>query len=617
MSKIFEEMKEAKEWDANSGNFELTYLYLDENISINEELELAQDLINEIILIYKEGKFKFNPELEKVPLIYYMNSISNKVNLLVKEDIVEEKWLIELTNYLIYKGERPWQVKLGLILAKDYLEKEKLLEVVQTFTKSGDYIFYLMNTIRNLRGYNSYLFDLAKNSRGVIKVFAIINMEMIKDEMILYLLDEGYRDDEYEDILINYIFTVIKLENYMKSIDKENLERFSYLLCDYLRGQVYSSLSSNHEFLEQYIPKVFEIGEDFYSLNALLLIKQAILNDKEIECNKLEFEYSINEFLEKERWEKVFLDGMKEGKGSCKNIILMANFYEYELNFNDLSPYLNGDPKDYNVYYYIINTGNEKDKFKLLEFFKKNFNIEELTKNPEDIPKDKLDSHYLDDIVFTLVLRGSRNLYPKGKEIALKGIFSKTNDCRNEAIKTLRRYKDKLTKKELKLIGIAYDNEPNCEVKEKLERLLYKGNNEKKENIAIDKLKIDEHVEDIYILSTNVAGSQFRHRRFLEDELEKSRLFYLQLEENNPYDDRAIKIAGESGFVIGFISRQDNFILSNLLRGGKYLFCKIKEYNLENNYIRIRVYLSCRDVIESISDTILMLNGTNTGGFIN
>ena len=223
-----------------------------------------------------------------------------------------------------------------------------------------------MNTIRNLRGYNSYLFDLAKNSRGVIKVFAITNMEMIKDEISLYLLEEGYRDDEYEDILINYIFTVIKLENYMESIDKENLERFSYLLCDYLRGQEYSNLSAKHEFLEQYIPKVFEIGEDFYSLNAVLLIKEAILNDKEIECNKLEFEYSINEFLEKKRWEKVFLDGMKEGKGSCRNVILMANFYEYELNFNDFIPYLNVDPKDYNGYYYIINSGNKEDKFKLL-----------------------------------------------------------------------------------------------------------------------------------------------------------------------------------------------------------------------------------------------------------
>ena len=101
----------------------------------------------------------------------------------------------------------------------------------------------------------------------------------------------------------------------MKSIDKENLERFSYLLCNYLRGQEYSNISAKYEFLEEYIPKVFEIGEDFYSLNALLLIKEAILNDNEIECNKLEFEYSINEFLEKERWEKVFLDGMKEGKG--------------------------------------------------------------------------------------------------------------------------------------------------------------------------------------------------------------------------------------------------------------------------------------------------------------
>lgn len=615
MSTIFEKIRGEEEWNANSGNFELTYLYLYENISINEELELAKDLINEIILINKEDNFKFNLELEKVPLIYYINSINNKLNLLVQEDIIEEKWLIELTNYLIYKGERAWQVKLGLILAKDYLEKEKLFEVVETFTKSGEYIFYLMNTIRNLRGYNSYLFDLAKNSKGVIKVFAITNMETIKGEMTTYLLEEGYKDNEYEELLINYIFTVSDLKNYMESIDKKSLERFSYLLCNYLREQEHSILNEKYELLEKYITKVFEIGEDFYSLNGLLLIKEAILNDKE--CNELDFEYSINEFLEKKRWKKVFQDGMKEGKGHCENIILMANFYEYELNFNDFLPYLNINPKDYNGYYYIINSGYKEDNLKLLDFFKNNFNIEELTKNPEDIAKDRLDSNYLDDIVFTLVLKGSRMLYPKGKEIAIKGIFAKTNDCRNEAIKTLRRYKDNLTEKDLDRISKAYDKEPNYELKEKLERLLYKENNEKIEYVKIDKIKIDEHVEDIYILSTNVAGSQFRNRRFLEEEIEKSNLFYLQLEEDNPYDDRAIKIAGESGFVIGFVSRRDNFILSNLLTGGKYLFCKIKEYDLESNYIRIRVYLSYKDVIESINDTILMINGSSTGGFIN
>jgi len=616
MSRIFEDMKNKKEWDESLGNFELTYLYLNENISVNEELELVQVLINEIILIYNEDIFKLNLELEKVPLIYYINSITNKLNLLVKEDIVEEKWLIELTNYLIYKGERPWEVKLGLVLAKNYLEEEKLSEVVDIFTKSGEYIFYLMNTIRNLKGYNSYLLDLAKNSCGVLKVFAITNMEMISDEITIYLLEEGYKDHEYGEFLISYIFTALKIGNYMKIIDKEKLESFSYLLCNYLRGQEYSNINSKYELLEEYIPKVFEIGEDFYSLSALLLIDEAIISD-DIKCNKAKIEDSINKFLDKKAWETVFLEGLKEGKGVCKNIILMANFYGYDLDFNDFLPYLNADPKDYNGYYYIINSGKQEENSKLLEFFKKNFNIEELTKNPEDIPKEMLDSNYLEAIVFTLVLKGTRNLYPKGKEIALYGIFAKTNDCRNEAIKTLRRYKDKLTKNDLDLIGKASEVEPNYELKKKLERLLYKVNDEKKEYINIDKIKIHEHVEDIYILSTDVAGSQFRNRGCLEKELENSNLFYLQLEEDNIYDNRAIKIVGDSGFVIGFISRRDNFVLSNLLKSRKYLFCKIKEYDLENNYIRIRVYLSYKDVIESINDTILMLNGSNTGGFIN
>ena len=40
MSSVFEGMKDKREWDGNSGNFELKYLYLYENIDINQELEL-------------------------------------------------------------------------------------------------------------------------------------------------------------------------------------------------------------------------------------------------------------------------------------------------------------------------------------------------------------------------------------------------------------------------------------------------------------------------------------------------------------------------------------------------------------------------------------------------
>ena len=71
-------------------------------------------------------------------------------------------------------------------------------------------------------------------------------------------------------------------------------------------------------------------------------------------------------------------------------------------------------------------------------------------------------------------------------------------------------------------------------------------------------------------------------------------VLFLLKEEDNPYDIRAIRLIGEGGFCVGYIPRKDNFILNNLLTGGKKLYALIKEYDIERDYIRIRVYMSDR-----------------------
>ena len=73
---------------------------------------------------------------------------------------------------------------------------------------------------------------------------------------------------------------------------------------------------------------------------------------------------------------------------------------------------------------------------------------------------------------------------------------------------------------------------------------------------------MEEHIEDVYLITTEVCGISYRHRGLLEEELEKSSIFYLDRDVNNEYNDNAIKIAGESGFVIGYVPKQYSMILN-------------------------------------------------------
>lgn len=57
------------------------------------------------------------------------------------------------------------------------------------------------------------------------------------------------------------------------------------------------------------------------------------------------------------------------------------------------------------------------------------------------------------------MLKGSKSLYPEGKNISLKGIFGNINEVRKESINILKRYREKLSLEELKIVKEAYEKE--------------------------------------------------------------------------------------------------------------------------------------------------------------
>ncbi|MDV9975504.1 HIRAN domain-containing protein [Clostridioides difficile] len=528
---------------------------------------------------------------------------------MVKEMIIDEKWLYKLTKELIYKSKKVEYVKLGLVLSEKYLDVENLREVVDTFSKSGEYVFYLSNAIKKIEFYNTYLFNLSKKATGSIKVFAIVNMENLDSKINSYLIEYGYKDTKYQRLLMNYIISIVDLNEYLekRDLDREKINNLSLLICNYLLSVEFKYIGNKLELVNRFLPIVVNYGTNFESLYSIFLIAINVLKDENIECNKVEFEKEINDILLSEKWKSIYFEALKDASGKTEDMIKMSEIYNVNLSFDDLLPYLNRDIRDFEVYWHISKKGTTSSRLKLLDFFEKTFKVDDLIGKMKDIEKDKLTQEYYDDMLFFIVLKGSKSLYPEGKNISLKGIFGNINEVRKESINILKRYREKLSLEELKVVKEAYEKEKNIILKDELRRVLYESNNLKKEFVNIEKIKVDEHGKDIYLTSITVAGSRFRNREYLEKELEKSKIYYLIREKDNLYDEKAIKIVGETGYVIGYVPRKENYILSNLLDGGKLLYCRVTEYNLYEDCIYANVYLSYKDVIETVENSLKMV----------
>jgi len=78
------------------------------------------------------------------------------------------------------------------------------------------------------------------------------------------------------------------------------------------------------------------------------------------------------------------------------------------------------------------------------------------------------------------------------------------------------------------------------------------------------------------LLDTYVAGICFRgDPAEITAGLKQWDLLILKREPNNPYDRRAVKVLNQDGMHIGYIPRNRNEAIANLMDAGKHLYCEI------------------------------------------
>lgn len=609
MGSVYEELKNSDNYNYYSGEEEVEYIFGNGKLDINDQAELCDYLLDKIVNMY--NKKEACPEFRlKGCIISYRDIFLRKMKTIIEENLLDKGWIETFTDYLIFKSDKPSMVKLGLVLAEFYDDKEKVQEIINIFSKDGEYVFYLERIMNKVSNVEDSLLKLSKNTKGVIKLFALTHLIYSNDEILKYFIEKAYKDDCYQDVYIDFIMNKIDLLDYLKDdMDEKKLDNLSFIVSTYLKDNNITSSSCNYEFIKEYFKIAKSRGNTLYSLYAIYLLRDGLIDN-----NKERIKCDIDKLLKNKNWIYIFQDSVSKAEGDSEAVIDLADYYSYQLTFEDFLPYLERNKRELSVYFYIVQDGSRKDKIQMIKYFYNNFNIKDYIGKQEDAGDSETT---IDDFIFALVINSSKIIPKEAKTISMLGLFGNKNSVRREAIRILRRYRDDIDEKEWDIIKTCYDAEPNEELKALLEKLIFEDEDTKKEFLEVEDKIEEEHVEDVYLVTTEVSGVAHRYRRYLEEALETNVRFYLVRDEGNKYKDECIKVVSESGYVIGFVPSQYSCILNNMIIGNKYLYAKIEDYELDRDYIKVDIYESYKDVVEAINNTLQMITEEQNGSYIN
>jgi len=103
-------------------------------------------------------------------------------------------------------------------------------------------------------------------------------------------------------------------------------------------------------------------------------------------------------------------------------------------------------------------------------------------------------------------------------------------------------------------------------------------------------------VQEVELLRCHVAGTTFLDLDEIESKLTKNQLLMLKREPKNKNDNKAILILTEDGQKLGYVPKEKNEVLSNLMDAGKLLFGRLNKKIWVDTWLRLDIQVFLRDL---------------------
>ena len=135
----------------------------------------------------------------------------------------------------------------------------------------------------------------------------------------------------------------------------------------------------------------------------------------------------------------------------------------------------------------------------------------------------------------------------------------------------------------------------------------------RKGNMNIGDVRVSPYTKDAFLTITKVEDMDKFDLTIVENKIRSGALVYLKGDKDNAKAENAIMVLTEKGYLLGYVSKENNYILKNLMDWGKILYGQIKKVDEDYKSMEIKVYLSYVDVMREVKDTFNMVTDQSMG----
>lgn len=581
----------------------------------NELIEIIIDVLEDYNCINKLTKFiNDNPVI-----LYYDKYIRCLKSYLNCNQELRENFNEFIIN-LLTKSSCTEEAKLGII-SSCVCKSDNLKEILEVFTIHNEYIFYVIKYLSYL-GDNDKIFEICKNSYGYGKVFSVMNLNCINKEMRNWLLEKGCINNIAVSDLIDYCFLGGNLLKYFEenSYDKQQFENIMMYFDELISNYDIDEIENGINICLKIINLIENKFGGIYSLYTIVLIIDFIENSDFFETNREEKEfkdsyrkilYRCKDICNKTEWHEIIGKEFENIDTDGAVLINCAEKTNFKVKKKQFESVFNRNYKSPTLYRYAVTLGSPSIKKFLFYKGIKKLNMESILTGSDDINLDNITYDKVEQVCFFIIVNylnyeDYSDIY---KEINLNALRCPVIETRYKAINNLKMIKHLFNEQDINFIRELINYEIIKEIKMELIGFLPKIiNNSIRYADITREIKLKPHVKDIYLKTINIVGTNYINMSEIEGTLFEEALVFLKREENNFYDENAIVVTTNQGYIIGYIPKTENFILKNLMDNNKYLYGYIKSINSDYDDIKIDLYLSYEDILEEITNTLSLLS---------
>ncbi|BCZ46015.1 restriction endonuclease [Clostridium gelidum] len=593
-----------------------------------EKNRLSNELMRILLKDIKtpEKLSEINGYITLNPIINYYESYIKLFKDLLEDDNSISLKISEIIKKMLIDSDSSEEIKLGLILAP-ICKFENIEDILEVFSIHNDYLFYVIKAYEYIGGFNNNIFEVAKKAKGYGKVFCVMNLRPTTYEIKKWMIEEGSNNNVGVAELLSYSMLSLELLEYLETaeFDGEKIEvlakSFSLLFSDYGLDDIKDGKQVCNKLLEI----IDKVDGGIYSLyvviSILYSIEAIVVDDYKAKRSHGSFKFNndYNDIIEnckrickKDIWHEIIESQISNIEIESSVLISSCEKTKYKLRKKEFETMLKRDYTNPLLYKYAFSTGNKSIKKCAINIGLQKLPMNQMLSGQDELKIDDLTYEYISQICFFILIKYAQyeDFRDKYKDINLQALRSPLIETRIQAATNLQRFREEFDSLDKEIINDAIDTEMVGNIRRSLNSLLIKTHDKEKRYVEVyDNMHIDAHVKDVYLINIDVAGTNYIDMSEIYNKLLEEDMLYLKRESSNAYDPNAIQIITTEGYVIGYVPKENNLILKNLMDKGKYIYGKIKEISDDYNHINIELYLSYKDIIEEITSTLSLLSG--------